>query len=81
MSDPPSGADADQREILRRALALMRASFEPTTWQCFWRTVIDGCSPDEVAQEFCISRWAVYKARSRVLQRLRAELGGLKNIG
>ncbi len=79
-SDPPSDPAADQREIIRRALALMRSSFEPTTWQCFWRTVIDGCSPDEVAEEFSVSRWAVYKARSRVLHRLRTELSGLEDV-
>lgn len=79
-SDPPSDQAADRREIVRRALALMRSSFEPTTWQCFWRTVVDGCSPEEVAEEFSVSRWAVYKARSRVLQRLRTELSGLEDV-
>ena len=79
-SDPPSDCEKDQHEVVRRALALMRTSFEPTTWQCFWRTVIDGCSPDQVAAEFSLSRWAVYKARSRVLHRLRLELKGLEEI-
>ena len=80
-SDPPSDRALDRADIIRRALALMRTSFEPTTWKCFWRTVIDGCSPDEVAAEFSVSRWTVYKARSRVLQRLRIELNGLEEIG
>ena len=79
--EPPSEVNSDQQEIVRRALALMRTSFEPVTWQCFWRTVIDGCSPDAVAAEFNLSRWAVYKARSRVLHRLRSELSGLEEIG
>jgi RNA polymerase sigma-70 factor (ECF subfamily) len=41
---------------------------------------VDGCTPDEVAAELSLSRWAVYKARSRVLQRLRTELEGLENL-
>jgi RNA polymerase sigma-70 factor (ECF subfamily) len=79
---PASVADeaSEQREVVRRALALLRQSFEPTTWQAFWRTVVDGVSPDEVAQELNLSRWAVYKARSRVLHRLRAELSGLEKL-
>ena len=76
----PSERAMDQQEIIRRALAILRSSFEPTTWQAFWRTVIDGCTPDEVAAELALSRWAVYKARSRVLQRLRSELDGLENL-
>lgn len=71
---------SDQQEIIRRTLAILRANFEPTTWQAFWRTVIDGCTPDEVSEELSLSRWAVYKARSRVLQRLRAELDGLEDL-
>jgi len=43
--------------------------------------VIDGCSPDEVATELCMSRWAVSKARARVLQRLRDEFAGPRGIG
>ncbi len=47
---------SDQREIIRRVLAILRSSFEPTTWQAFWRTVVDGCTPDEVATELSLSR-------------------------
>lgn len=71
---------SSHQEIIRRALAVMRTNFETTTWQAFWRTVIDGLSPDEVAAELSLSRWAVYKARSRVLHCLRMELDGLENI-
>ena len=79
-ADYPQETASDQQEIVRRALAILRTSFEPTTWQAFWRTVVDGCSPDDVAAELSLSRWAVYKARSRVLQRLRSELDGLENL-
>jgi RNA polymerase sigma-70 factor, ECF subfamily len=79
-ADYPQETASDQQEIVRRALAILRTSFEATTWQAFWRTVIDGCSPDDVAAELSLSRWAVYKARSRVLQRLRSELDGLEDL-
>lgn len=79
-ADYPQETVGDQQEIVRRALAILRTSFEPTTWQAFWRTVVDGCSPDDVAAELSLSRWAVYKARSRVLQRLRSELDGLEDL-
>ena len=70
----------EQREIVSRALTIIRSRFEKTTWKAFWRTVIDGCSPDDVASELGITRWNVYKARSRVLQRLRTELDGLETL-
>jgi RNA polymerase sigma-70 factor (ECF subfamily) len=79
-STPAADAAADRKAVVRRAIALIRSSFEPTTWQAFWRTVIDGQSPDEVAEELSLSRWAVYKARSRVLHRLRTELQGLEEL-
>jgi len=79
-SNPPSELVSDKKEVIHRAIAIIRSSFEPTTWQAFWRTAIDGCSPDEVARELSLSRWAVYKARSRVLHRLRTELDGLEDI-
>ncbi len=76
----PTEIESDQQDVIRRALAILRSSFEAITWQAFWRTVVDGCSPDEVAQELSISRWAVYKARSRVLQKLRTQLEGLEDL-
>lgn len=79
-SSPAAEAAADQKAVVRRAIALIRSSFEPTTWQAFWRTVIDGQSPDNVADELSLSRWSVYKARSRVLHRLRMELQGLEEF-
>ncbi|HBE70893.1 MAG TPA: sigma-70 family RNA polymerase sigma factor [Planctomycetaceae bacterium] len=71
---------SDRKEVLRRALAILRPRFEQQTWTAFWRTTVDGCSPEDVADELGISRWSVYKARSRVLHRLRSELEGLERF-
>jgi RNA polymerase sigma-70 factor (ECF subfamily) len=58
-------------------LDLVREEFDPRTWTAFWRTAVEGDRPADVAADLGVSAWAVYKARSRVLQRLRTELDRL----
>ncbi len=77
MNKPPTDVDTDRATLLRRAVAIYRDRFDPKTWQAFWATVVDGRSPDEVAETLGVTRWAVYKSRARILQRLRTELAGL----
>lgn len=77
MDEPPTDADTDRATLLRRAVAIYRDRFDAKTWQAFWATVVDGRSPDEVAETLGVTRWAVYKSRARILQRLRSELAGL----
>ncbi len=60
-----------------RALELMRAEFSPTTWQACWQHVVSGRTAAEVGGALGISEGAVYAAKCRVLQRLRAEFAGL----
>jgi RNA polymerase sigma-70 factor (ECF subfamily) len=78
--DPPeddnAGGDAE-RSLFLRGLELIRAEFEPRTWQAFWRTTVDGMAPKHVAVELAMSPGAVRVAKSRVLHRLREELGDL----
>lgn len=74
--DPPSNLDADTHSIRLRMLEVLRTSIQPATWRMFWRTTVDGCDPADVAEEMNVSRWTVYKARARVLQRLRDEMRG-----
>jgi len=52
----------------------VRGSFREATWQAFWRTAVEGRSPQEVAAELGLSPGAVYIARSRVLARLREQV-------
>jgi RNA polymerase sigma-70 factor (ECF subfamily) len=63
--------------LYRRAIELIRAEFEPRTWQAFWVVAVDGRSPAEAGQALGMSPVAVRKAKSRILQRLRQELAGL----
>ncbi len=70
--------DADQLSALfHRALGLLHTEFEPRTWQAFWRVAVDGLSATEAAAEGGMTASAVRMAKSRVLRRLREELGEL----
>ena len=60
-----------------RALKLVRGEFEDRTWQAFWRYVVDGQTPAMIAAETGVSPAAVRKAKSRVLRRLKEEVGEL----
>jgi RNA polymerase sigma-70 factor (ECF subfamily) len=71
--DPPE----ESRSLYRRALALVEAEFEVRTWQAFWRTAVDGVPAPAVAAELGLSSASVRQAKSRVLRRLREELGEL----
>jgi len=61
----------------QRALELVRGEFQERTWQAFWRVAVDDCTPADVAAEIGITVNSVYLAKSRVLRRLREELGDL----
>jgi RNA polymerase sigma-70 factor (ECF subfamily) len=71
--DPP-----DQlRALYRRALDLVRTDFEERTWQMFCLAVLEERPLDEVGARFGVTANTVRKTKSRVLQRLRAEIGQL----
>lgn len=78
----PSGEDSGiaasaEAELVRRALELVRGEFEDRTWQACLLTAVEGRKPADVAAELAMSVGALYVARSRVLKRLRQELGDL----
>jgi RNA polymerase sigma-70 factor (ECF subfamily) len=71
---------AEQTEIkllYRRALELVRAEFEVKTWTAFWEASVEGKATSDVAAELGMSSSGVRMAKSRVLSRLRQELGEL----
>jgi RNA polymerase sigma-70 factor (ECF subfamily) len=68
---------AGERALFFRALELIRADFAERTWQAFWRTAVDDRATRDVAAELSMSPGAVRVAKSRVLHRLREELGDL----
>ena len=77
-ADEPS-ADDERAELrlFHGALEGIRHRFQERTWQAFLGTVVDGRPPKDVGEELAMSVGAVRVAKSRVLQRLRAELGDL----
>jgi len=71
--------EAEQVHALRlRALELIRAAFQPKTWNMFWRVTVDGEATAEVARDLSVSPSAVRLAKSRILRRLREELGDIE---
>ncbi|MEX2287436.1 MAG: sigma-70 family RNA polymerase sigma factor [Planctomycetaceae bacterium] len=63
--------------LLRRALQIVRAEFEHRTWEAFWRCAVEGEPTAQIAVDLGISANGVRQAKSRVLRRLREELGEL----
>ena len=53
------------------ACAQVRPDVTETTWQAFWRTAIEDQPGQQVAADLGLSVAAVYRARSRVLARLK----------
>jgi RNA polymerase sigma-70 factor (ECF subfamily) len=75
--DDAPAAEAAERSLFHRALEMIRCEFEERTWQAFWRTTVEGRSAAEVGEELLMRPGAVRVAKSRVLHRLRRELGDM----
>lgn len=63
--------------LVHRALVQLRGEFEPRSWRAFWRATVDDQPSAAVAAELGMTSNAVRMAKSRVLRRLRQELGEL----
>ena len=63
-----------RQSLFRWVARQIRVDFRPPNWQAFWKTTVDGLSPQRVAKDCGMSIAAVYTAKSRVLARLRDEL-------
>ena len=61
--------------LYQRAIELIRSDFETSTWQAFLQVAVEGRSPKDAASDLGLSINAVYISKSRVLRRLREELG------
>jgi RNA polymerase sigma-70 factor (ECF subfamily) len=66
-----------RREVLGRALHLLRDEFQPATWKAFQEHGLNGRPAAQVAAELTMTVGAVYAAKCRVLGRLRECLRGL----
>jgi RNA polymerase sigma-70 factor (ECF subfamily) len=79
LADPLPEPDGDEAtevsQLFRGAVEQVRLEFEPATWQAFWLTVIEGRSPAALADELSMTTAAIRQAKSRVLRRLKQEMG------
>jgi RNA polymerase sigma-70 factor (ECF subfamily) len=65
------------QQLVRRLLAVVQADFQPRTWDVFRLLVLEDRPAAEVAQHCGMELNAIYVVKSRVLARLREELGDL----
>jgi RNA polymerase sigma-70 factor (ECF subfamily) len=81
VADQPTETDANEAtqmgQLYRRALDQVHCEFEERTWQAFWLTVIEGRTPATLTDELGMSAPSIRQAKSRVLRRLKQELGEL----
>ncbi len=79
--EPPPESDPESKkasqEVFRKSLEAIRDKVEERTWLAFWRTTVDEQSAPDIADELGMTRDAVRKAKSRMKNRLRLELGSL----
>jgi RNA polymerase sigma-70 factor (ECF subfamily) len=72
---PDSGTPEELRILLlRRVLDLVREEFQPTTWEAFWRAVVEEHDTADIARDLGIAVSSVRKYKQRVLDRLRQVL-------
>jgi RNA polymerase sigma-70 factor (ECF subfamily) len=69
--------EGEVRHLLRGVLERVRGQVHPQTWEAFWKVVVEGKTPEEVGEELAMRPGTVRVAKSRVLSRLRSELGEL----
>jgi RNA polymerase sigma-70 factor (ECF subfamily) len=83
--DPQAIVDAPEADddpafgkVLQRAIEAIRGEFHERTWQAFWGVAVEGRCAADVAAELAMQPGTVRVCKSRVLSRLRRELGDLR---
>jgi RNA polymerase sigma-70 factor (ECF subfamily) len=67
-----------QRRLASLAMDRIRSEFQDKTWQAFWLTAVEGAAAGDVSKRIGLSTGAVYVAKSRVLARLKEEVGAMQ---
>jgi RNA polymerase sigma-70 factor (ECF subfamily) len=73
-TDDPTEPD-HASALLHRALDQIRCEFTVDTWELFWRATVLDHPTDLIARDSGVTSAAVRQAKSRVLRRLRKQLG------
>jgi RNA polymerase sigma-70 factor (ECF subfamily) len=66
-----------QQVLVNQAMSLLQDEFQPDTWSALQAYVFKKQSAADAAEEFGLSVWTVYAAKSRLMSRLREILDGL----
>jgi RNA polymerase sigma-70 factor (ECF subfamily) len=69
-----------EQRLLAWAMEQVRGGFEPSSWQAFRMTALEGKSARDAAEMLGLSVGAVYIARSRILARLREQIRQVREI-
>jgi RNA polymerase sigma-70 factor (ECF subfamily) len=81
VADPLPGPGEEESDEVGRlyldALELVRGEFEERTWKAFWLTAVEDREPAAAGEELGMTANNVRQAKSRVLRRLREEVGDL----
>jgi RNA polymerase sigma-70 factor (ECF subfamily) len=75
LTDSDAGEEVEVSQIYRWALEQVRQEFEAKTWEAFWLTTVEGRLPAALVDQLSMSPAAIRQAKSRVLRRLKKELG------
>jgi RNA polymerase sigma-70 factor (ECF subfamily) len=78
VDEPPDETDdALLDDLLNKALESIRGEFHERTWRAFWGVAVEGRTAADVAADLQMKPGTVRVAKSRVLLRLRRELGDI----
>jgi RNA polymerase sigma-70 factor (ECF subfamily) len=66
-----------RQQLVARCLELLKDQFQPTTWAACKKYVLSDSPAEEIAEEFGLSIWTIYSAKSRLLKKLRDQLDGM----
>jgi RNA polymerase sigma-70 factor (ECF subfamily) len=69
-----------QRRVFAWACEQVRADVTDSTWQAFWKTAMEDHPAQRVADQLGMSIAAVYRARSRVLARLKETVESARSL-
>jgi RNA polymerase sigma-70 factor, ECF subfamily len=81
VADPLANVEAEEdvemSHVYKRALDQVRCEFEEQTWQAFWLSAVEDRSPATLSEQLGMTPAAIRQAKSRVLRRLKKEMGEL----
>ena len=77
ISDVEPTTQEQLQALMRRAMEQVKSEFEEKTWAIFIRSTIDLIDSQLVAEQFGVTAATVRKTRSRIMRRLRQQLGDM----